>query len=138
MEFTISADTPFSLPAVVNSHGWVQLPPFRENGNGGFEYVARLNSHRVTVTPLRATPADNGVRVQVEDDLGPEAQAELADQVAWMVGLEQDLTPFYELVGEEPRLAHVVAHKRGRLLRSPTLFEDVVKTILTTNTSWAG
>jgi 3-methyladenine DNA glycosylase/8-oxoguanine DNA glycosylase len=27
---------------------------------------------------------------------------------------------------------------QGRLLRSPTLFEDVIKTILTTNTTWAG
>ncbi|MFW6097769.1 MAG: hypothetical protein ACOC9Z_06820, partial [Chloroflexota bacterium] len=78
MEFTISADTPFSLPAVVNSHGWVQLPSFGPDGDGGFRYVTRLDGGRVA--PLHATPADNGVRVQVEDDLGPEAQAELADQ----------------------------------------------------------
>ncbi|HSM58682.1 MAG TPA: hypothetical protein VK879_21185 [Candidatus Sulfomarinibacteraceae bacterium] len=136
MEFTIHADTPFSLPAVVNSHGWVQLPSFEPNGDGGFRYVARLDGGRVA--PLQVTPVENGVRVQAEDGLGAEAQAEVADQVAWMVGLEQDLSPFYELVEGEPRLAHVVAHRHGRLLRSPTLFEDVVKTILTTNTTWAG
>ena len=32
----------------------------------------------------------------------------------------------------------MVARSQGRLLRSATLFEDLVKTILTTNTAWSG
>ncbi|MDQ2799020.1 MAG: hypothetical protein M3Y13_05180, partial [Armatimonadota bacterium] len=36
-----------------------------------------------------------------------------------------------------PKLAHLPAQKQGRLLRSPTLWEDAVKVILTTNTTWA-
>jgi 3-methyladenine DNA glycosylase/8-oxoguanine DNA glycosylase len=54
-----------------------------------------------------------------------------------MLGLDQDLSPFYELASQEPKLAHVPGSARGRILRSPTLFEDVLKTILTTNTLWA-
>jgi 3-methyladenine DNA glycosylase/8-oxoguanine DNA glycosylase len=54
------------------------------------------------------------------------------------VGLDQEFSDFYTLVKQEPKLAHVDARAQGRILRSPTLFEDTIKTILTTNTSWAG
>ena len=36
-----------------------------------------------------------------------------------------------------PELAHIPAKRQGRLLVSPTLFEDVCKVICTTNTTWA-
>jgi 3-methyladenine DNA glycosylase/8-oxoguanine DNA glycosylase len=55
-----------------------------------------------------------------------------------MLGLEQDFSDFYTLVRDEPRLVHVIERAQGRVLRCPTLFEDTVKTILTTNTSWSG
>ena len=55
-----------------------------------------------------------------------------------MLGLEQDLSPFYAQTRQEPKLAQVEASAQGRILRSPTLFEDTVKTILTTNTAWSG
>ena len=135
-EITLLAATPFSLPAVVNSHGWVQLAPFELGEDGAFSYVARLNSGHVL--RFEAAPVDGGVCVATDADLTERQQAELAQQVRWMVGLDQDLGRFYTLAREHPQLAHVAAHARGRLLRSPTLFEDVVKTILTTNTSWAG
>lgn len=136
MEFKLDTTSPFSLAAVVNSHGWIQLAPFTGGENGTFSYVTRLSSGRV----LRfwGAPLDGGLSVTAEEDLDKGEVAELAQQVQWMVGLEQDLTPFYEQVRDHPKLGHVVTQARGRLLRSPTLFEDVVKTILTTNTTWAG
>ena len=62
----------------------------------------------------------------------------LCRPVTWMLGLDQDFSEFYALCQDEPKLAGVQAAAKGRLLRSPTLFEDVVKTILTTNTAWSG
>ena len=50
--------------------------------------------------------------------------------------LDEDLTPFYEVAANDPDLAWVTAGA-GRLLRSPTVFEDVVKTICTTNCTWS-
>jgi 3-methyladenine DNA glycosylase/8-oxoguanine DNA glycosylase len=55
-----------------------------------------------------------------------------------MLDLDQDLAPFHALARAEPKLSQVVERAQGRILRSPTLFEDVVKTILTTNTAWTG
>jgi N-glycosylase/DNA lyase len=58
-------------------------------------------------------------------------------QVRHVLSLDLDLTPFYAVAAEDPDLAWVV-RGAGRMVRSPTVFEDVVKTICTTNTSWGG
>jgi 3-methyladenine DNA glycosylase/8-oxoguanine DNA glycosylase len=55
-----------------------------------------------------------------------------------MFSLEADFDEFYALADAEPRLAHCRTHAHGRLLRSPTLFEDVVKVMATTNIQWGG
>jgi N-glycosylase/DNA lyase len=49
--------------------------------------------------------------------------------------LDRDLSGFYRLIIEDPDLAWAAAGA-GRMLRSPTVFEDVVKTICTTNCAW--
>lgn len=138
MAFLLSARPPFNLPVVVNSHGWVQLAPFsHDQESDGFDYLMELGSGQVI--DLRVRPsAPNQVQVDSTASLTPAAEAELAGRVAWMLGLDQDLTPFYDLARAEPKLAHVAAQARGRILRSATLFEDAIKTICTVNTTWAG
>ena len=133
MELHLSARPPFSFAAVADSHGWRQLAPFRGDRDALF-YVIRLATGRVTELVL--TGAADGVGVAAEDDLSPAEEAEVAATVAWMLGLEQNLSAFYEAARDEPKLAAAAAEAKGRILRSPTLFEDVVKTILTTNTIW--
>ena len=53
-----------------------------------------------------------------------------------MLNLDEDLSGFYAVAAEDPELAWVTAGA-GRMLRSPTVFEDVVKTICTTNCAWS-
>ena len=53
-----------------------------------------------------------------------------------VLNLEQDLSPFYAAASEDPDLAWVTSGA-GRMVRSPTVFEEVVKTVCTTNCSWA-
>jgi len=137
MRWTLSARPPFSLSAVVGSHGWVRLAPFGEDDRtGGLTYVGQLESGRVLEMLIQE--AESGVSVEVDSPLSEAEQAEMARQVEWMLGLGQDFSAFYALALKEPKLAHVEERAQGRVLRSPTLFEDTVKTILTTNTSWAG
>ena len=137
MRWTLPARPPFSLSAVLGSHGWVRLAPFGEDDrSGGLTYVGQLDSGRVVEMLIQEVAG--GVSVEVNGRLSEAEQAEVARQVEWMLGLGQDFSTFYALAREEPKLAHVEERAQGRLLRSPTLFEDTVKTILTTNTSWAG
>lgn len=135
-ELTLSAAPPFDFLSVVYSHGWYQLTPFRFNEEPVLETVVRLHSDVVTNIEMR--PVDGGVKVRTGEDLSDSDQKNLQDQVSWMLDLEREFSAFYTLAEKEPKLAHVRKRAKGRLLRSPTLFEDLVKTILTTNTSWAG
>jgi len=49
--------------------------------------------------------------------------------------LDHDLSGFYAIAAEDPELAWTTTGA-GRMLRSPTVFEDVIKTLCTTNCSW--
>ena len=53
-----------------------------------------------------------------------------------MLRLDADLSPFYEAARDDPDLAWA-CDGAGRMLRSPTVFEDVIKTICTTNCAWS-
>lgn len=134
MKLHLTAHLPFSFAAVADSHGWRQLAPFRGDRDA-LSYVLRLRSGRVIDLELAGTP--DGVRITAEDGLGPAGETEVAAVVTWMLGLDQDLSSFYAAAQDEPKLASAAAEAKGRILRSPTLFEDVVKTILTTNTAWS-
>ena len=53
-----------------------------------------------------------------------------------MLNLDEDLSGFYAVAAEDPLLAWVT-RGAGRMLRNPTVYEDVVKTICTTNCAWS-
>jgi 3-methyladenine DNA glycosylase/8-oxoguanine DNA glycosylase len=135
MKFTLSARPPFNFRSVIQSHGWVQLAPYGfDESTSTFTYVDRLSSGRVIEYRISESP--DGVQVQTESLTKPE-QVEAKEKVRWMFALDSDFSAFYKATRKEPKLRHAGKLARGRLLRSPTLFEDVVKTILTTNTLWA-
>ncbi len=137
MQLTLPAHPPFSFTAVVNSHGWPQLAPFTWDKEAGtLAYVTRLSAGRAI--ELHLTGVADGVGVGVEDGLSDPELTEVTSQVAWMFGLDQDLSAFYLAARTEPKLAYVEARAQGRVLRSATLFEDTIKTITTVNTAWSG
>jgi 3-methyladenine DNA glycosylase/8-oxoguanine DNA glycosylase len=137
MEFTLTARPPFSLQRVIDSHGWVQLLPFAGSDTAvGFDYVVELTSGRVL--SFHVDQVERGVRVTGQATLSKPEGTELEQIVAWMLALDQDFSAFYAAARQEPKLAQVEEKVQGRFLRSARLFEDVVKTILTTNTTWGG
>lgn len=137
MELILSPNPPFSVSSIIRSHGWVQLAPFSSDGDYTcLVYVDRLASGRVV--ELRIREALHGVVIQVDEPLSEAEGVEVTRKATWVLGLEQDFSAFYALARGEPKLAGVESLGRGRVLRCPTLFEDTVKTILTTNTAWGG
>jgi 3-methyladenine DNA glycosylase/8-oxoguanine DNA glycosylase len=133
---TLSARPPFNFHSVVKSHGWLQLTPFLYDEEARtLRYTDRLQSGRVLEFRIRPTAA--GVSVTAPAPLTSSDRKEIAGKVAWMLGLDQDYSSFYKAARGEPGLRKARRLAHGRVLRSPTLFEDVLKTILTTNTLWA-
>ena len=60
----------------------------------------------------------------------------LAEVTRSMLRLDEDLSAFYALAAADPDLSWVL-QGAGRLARSPTVFEDVVKTLCSTNCHWS-
>lgn len=136
MQMFITPNQPFSLTAVIRSHGWVQLLPFGTNDSyTTLFYVFRLPDS--TVIDLSIQESGDRVAVQTDSELTAQQVDHVRQAVAWMLASDLDLSEFYFQASAEPRLAQAAARAQGRVLRSPTLFEDVVKTLFTTNTLWA-
>jgi 3-methyladenine DNA glycosylase/8-oxoguanine DNA glycosylase len=77
---------------------------------------------------VRLTAADRRLRLEVvAGRVGARARETLSATVSHMFRLDEDLSAFYELVSDDPRLDWC-ALGAGRMLRAPTVFEDVVKT----------
>ncbi len=137
MQIKLPAKQPFSLRSVIHSHGWARLAPFQllDDGNA-ISYVMRLTNGATVKLIIRGEP--EGVSVEILGAAGQPEVEEISNAVTWMLALDEDFTDFYALAMREPKLHHIEQNAQGRLLRSPTVFEDAVKTILTTNTSWSG
>ncbi len=120
---------PVDFARTLLSHGVAELPPNRIAEDG-----SRLETVLPTGVGARVVAVEPGepgfARISVGDP-------EIERQVRRMLALDQDLSPFYEQAAADPALAWATAGA-GRMLRSPTVFEDVVKTICTTNCAWSG
>jgi N-glycosylase/DNA lyase len=121
---------PVDFVRTLLSHGVADLLPNVIAEDGSWLETVLPAGGRAWVVRLVPEGAD---RARLETD-GP--RAELAAQVRHMLRLEDDLSAFYARAAEDPELAWA-SQGAGRLLRSPTVFEDVVKTICTTNCTWS-
>jgi hypothetical protein len=119
---------PVDFARTIVSHGVAELPPNRVD-LAGRALETTLPAARGART-VRITEHERKLRIEGSSDL------KLTKTVAHVFRLDEDLSGFYELVRED-ELAWC-ATGAGRMLRAPTVFEDVVKTICTTNTSCLG
>jgi N-glycosylase/DNA lyase len=96
--------------------------------------VSRRRPRTVRVEPAgdgRATMTVLGARP-------PSARAteELFRSVQHILRLDEDLSNFYEVCAADADLSWVISGA-GRMIRSATVFEEVVKTVCTTNCTWS-
>ncbi len=128
---------PVDLLRTLNSHGFVDLPPFRLDGASQMlETTLRVPRSRPRRVRIGAG-ARGYARVTVEGPpLGPAGTASLERGVRHVLRLDADLSDFYAMAVEDPDLAWA-ATGAGRMIQSPTVFEDIVKTICTTNCAWS-
>ena len=88
-----------------------------------------------TVTVSQGASGYGVIRVN-GGPLSESGQAQLRQSVRHLLRLDDDLAGFYALAAGDPDLAWAAAGA-GRMIRGLTVFEDVVKTICTTNCAWS-
>ena len=128
LELVGAGGEPVDFWRTVNSHGLNDLLPNRID-----------QSARTLELTLHPGPQTVVVRSDAPGTIVVEGRApkRAASAVRHVLRLDEDLSPLYAKLAEDPELAWA-ARGAGRWMRSPTVFEDVVKTICTTNCAWSG
>ena len=148
---------PVAFARTLLSHGVGDLPPneVAEDGSalrtvlsaGGRAWTVELTAPDPAHARLTAPGAPHArltapgaphARLTAPAAAPPAAvRAQLLAQVRHMLRLDEDLSGFYRAAALDPALAWAT-RGAGRMLRSPTVFEDLIKTICTTNCAWSG
>ena len=128
---------PVDLVRTLNSHGFVDLPPM--------ETAPDARSLAITLRPRRGRPRTVRIgagragyaKVTIAGaPISDRVAADLLSTVRHVLRLDADLSAFYTAAADDPDLSWVRSGA-GRMVRSPTVFEDVVKTVCTTNCTWS-
>jgi 3-methyladenine DNA glycosylase/8-oxoguanine DNA glycosylase len=121
----------FDFAATVESHGWYRLAPFRWSRE---ELILRRKERfgRRTVD-LTIAMSNGAITVSSPIVL---SEPELAPRIRRMFQLDVDISGFVAMSRRSPAHAWIERAGFGRLLCGSTLFEDAVKIIATTNTTW--
>jgi N-glycosylase/DNA lyase len=127
----------YALDRVARSHGWSGLAPTA--------YDRRTRTlHRVLALPQAGARgvavAQRASGLVVSWGGGPLSTVDrraVAAQVSRMLAVTADLRELHAVCAGHPDLYWVPAAGAGALLRSPTVWEDLAKTLATTNCSWA-
>lgn len=136
MDIKITIPRDFNFRRTVLSHGWCALRPFEfEKTKWILTRVLALPNAAPITVQISATR--NHLKVITSRSVGKRAAETITRDVRHMFRLDEDLTPFYQAMYANPEFEWIRSEGAGRLLRSPTVFEDLVKMICTTNCSWA-
>lgn len=141
MTARLTVDTPksFRFRTTLLSHGWLELEPFRhDDAYTQVRRIERLSDGQVVELTFSAGK-DEALDVAVAGIQGVLTETHRRDvetMTRRIFNLDVDLGPFYDALESEARYRWVGKYGGGRLLRAPTVWEDLAKTLLTTNTTW--
>jgi N-glycosylase/DNA lyase len=136
MEFSIPTPPRFSFKRTAVSHGWYDLPPFNLNQRSWtLTRVIDLDGSRPLTVAIKG--GKQAVKVNIARAVGKRAVEKITRDVRHMLRLDEEMSNFYHAVARDPDFSWIASSGAGRLLRAPTVFEDLVKMVCTTNCSWA-
>lgn len=136
MELTIPTPSTFSFKRTAISHGWYDLPPFELNQET-WTLTRVIDLGKANPITVNIGVEKRELKVRLPRPVGAQAAQKITRDIRHMLRLDDDMTRFYSTVGDDPDFSWIAASGAGRLLRAPSVFEDLVKMICTTNCSWA-
>lgn len=125
---------PISFVRTIHSHGCARLPPAKVEVSP-LRYLRRFRVGN-RVVELTFEERDGRLLAQTTSRLSRGDVERVKALAARMFRFHDDLAPFYAKIAGDEMLGWA-SGGAGRILASPTVFEDVVKTICTTNCAWS-
>jgi len=136
-QLTITGHPSFAFWPTVWSHGWCQLAPFSvDPAARTLERILDLPGGTAVKLVMRGKKSDVDLLVFGPRHCSQDQLALIEKTVRYFLCMDTDVSALHELVRHEREFAWIATAKAGRLLKSCTVFEDLVKTICTTNTTW--
>jgi len=134
VEIRIGKPEHFVLETAVRGHGWYDLLPFKWDAEAGSLTVVfrSTNGRHVTAGSI----SDDGDSIKVRLENAKVARETVERDIRHILRMDDDMSEFYSVAEGSTGTRWVATCGAGRLLRSATVFEDVVKTMCTTNCSW--
>lgn len=136
MELKIPTPPSFNFRRTIISHGWYNLLPFSLDSER-YELTRVIDLDPRPPVTIVMSGRQGHVRVTASRSLTKSDVTKVTRDARHILRLDDDLQPFYVTTGEDPEFSWIGIQGAGRMLRSPTVFEDLVKMICTTNCSWA-
>ena len=136
----ISFRTPadFNFWRTVLSHGWCSLPPFSFSPEDRhLDRILRLSDGSLASCRLSGDRDTVSILVTSTLPLTSQQRREVTQQLSTCLRLDEDLSPFHAEARKHPEHRWIAENHSGRLLRSPSVFEDIIKMICTTNCTWS-
>lgn len=126
---------PISFAFTITSHGLAGLPPgVVPEDRSHYDYVVSIEA---VIVRLRFHAEGDQLVVASSRSLSARSQAKVERMARNMFHLDANLAPFYAMIGDDDALSWARTGA-GRFLASPSVFEDVIRTICTTNCAWSG
>ena len=131
---TIRPVSPFDFELTAGYHTYFQGRYGADTmENGVYRRLLDLGGKLVlaSVRPVGTTDAPELALELRGPDLSPEDVALAKERVSWLLGVDQDLTPFYELGRADPAMAGLVEQFHGlHVPHTATVFEALVLAVL--------
>jgi hypothetical protein len=119
---------PVDLWRTIVSHGVADLPPGTiDESARTYETTLPLGRTRPRTIRIREGGRGKALVEVLGPPLSEAGRERITRAVRRMLNLDEDLSAFYEVASADSQLSWAV-DGAGRMLRSPTVFEDVVKT----------
>ncbi len=125
----------FSFAATVQSHGWRNLAPYAfDDATGTLAVVWRLQNDAPVGLELREVAG--GISARPNRALTAGERTAVLARIRYAFAFDADTSGLHAMCRREPHLRWIARRGMGRLLRGEDLFEDALKTLLTTNCTW--
>jgi 3-methyladenine DNA glycosylase/8-oxoguanine DNA glycosylase len=137
----ITLETPkdFNFLRTVYSHGWSSLRPFSvDKEHRALNRTLTLTDGSLVLCEISGQKDSVlDIKMQSSSVLTAARRSEVTRQAASCLRVTEDFSDFYREARRYPNYRWIAKINAGRMLRSPSVFEDIVKMICTTNCSWA-
>lgn len=139
LRLTIPVSPQFNFWRTVYSHGWCTLLPFRVvKETSRFQMALEMSPNMaVSLDVLQESRSNLTVHIEGKNSLPSAAKREIVSRLKMCFRLDEDMSEFYAAARKHRSFRWIPRFGAGRLLRTPTVFEDVVKMMCTTNCSWS-